>query len=190
LNDFEENMSELKHRFEKEIVRKLMDRLSIKNPMAAPRVVKIVVNTSMKDFLSDKKNIERAREEMTLLTGQKPKVSRARISVATFKLREGDEIGLTVTLRGSRMYDFLEKLVKIVFPRVRDFAGVSTRAFDGRGNLSIGFTESTVFPEIDPGKVDKIRSLQVIIVTNAGDNDKAKALLEEIGMRFKKEGGN
>ncbi len=179
-------MSEFKHKFEKEIVKKLMDRLGFRNPMAVPRFKKIVINTSMRDFLSDKKNIEKAREDLALLTGQKPKTSRARISVATFKLRAGDEIGLSTTLRGRRMYDFLEKLVKIVFPRVRDFSGVSSKAFDGRGNLSMGFTENTVFPEIDPGKVDKIRSLEVTIVTTAENDEHAKVLLEEIGMPFKK----
>jgi len=180
-------MSELKTKFDKEIVKKLMDRLNIQNPMGVPRVTKIVVNTSMKDFLTDKKNLERAKEDMTLITGQSPKLSRARVSVATFKLREGDEIGLSTTLRGARMYDFLEKLVNIVFPTVRDFTGISRSAFDGRGNLSVGFTENTVFPEIDPGKVDKIRSLQVTIVTNAGSDENAKALLEEMGFPFKKE---
>jgi len=154
--------------------------------MAVPKVTKIVVNTSMKDFLTDKKNIEKAREDLSLITGQTPKISRARISVATFKLREGDEIGMSVTLRGARMYAFLEKLVKIVFPRVKDFAGIERTAFDGRGNFSVGFTENTVFPEIDPGKVDKIRSLQVTIVTSAGNNERGMALLEEMGMPFKK----
>ncbi len=179
-------MSEFKKQFDQEIIKKLESRLGIKNPMGAPRLTKIMVNTSMRDFLTDKKNIEKMREDLLLITGQKPKVSRARISVATFKLREGDEIGLSVTLRGKRMYDFYEKLVKIVLPRVRDFAGISADSFDGRGNLSIGFTENTVFPEIDPGKVDKIRSLQVTIVTNAKDDEKAKILLEEMGMPFKK----
>lgn len=179
-------MTNFKQTFEKETVKKLMEELEIKNPMAVPRVTKIVVNTSMKDFLVDKKNIERAREDITLITGQAPRLARARISVATFKLREGDEIGLSATLRGARMYDFLEKIVKIVFPRVRDFAGIGASAFDGRGNLSIGFTENTVFPEIDPGKAEKIRSLQVTIVTNAGNNEKAKAVLIALGMPFKK----
>ena len=179
-------MSEFKKQFNQEIIKKLASRLGIKNPMEVPCLVKIAVNTSMRDFLTDKKNIEKMREDLLLITGQKPKVSRARISVATFKLREGDEIGLSVTLRGKRMYDFYEKLVKIVLPRVRDFAGISGKAFDGKGNLSIGFTENTVFPEVDPGKVDKIRSLQVTIVTNAGDNKKAKALLTAMGMPFKK----
>ena len=114
-------MSDFKKKFEQETVKKLQERLNIKNRLACPRVLKIVINTSMKDFLTDKKNIERAREDLTLIAGQTPKISRARVSVATFKLREGDEIGLSVTLRGTRMYDFLEKLIKIVFPRVRDF---------------------------------------------------------------------
>lgn len=179
-------MGNFKKQFESETIKKLQERLGIKNPMAVPRVEKIVVNTSMRDFLTDKKNIEKAREDLAIITGQKPRLAKARISVATFKLREGDEIGLSVTLRGVRMYDFLEKLVKIVFPAVRDFAGVSSSAFDGRGNLSVGFTENTVFPEIDPGKVDKIRSLQVTIVTSAGSDVRGKALLEELGMKFKK----
>jgi large subunit ribosomal protein L5 len=179
-------MSKFKEQFEKEIVKKLMDRLNIKNPMAVPKLVKIVVNESTKDFLVDKKNIERATEDLLSITGQKPKIARAHISVATFKLRKGDQIGLAVTLRGARMYDFFEKIVKIVLPRVRDFSGIASQAFDGRGNLSIGFTESTVFPEIDPGKVDRVRSLQVTLVTNAGDNERAMALLEEMGIRFKK----
>ncbi len=179
-------MSTYKKQFEEEIVKKVGEKLAIKNPMAVPRLVKIVLNTSMRDFLVDKKNIERALEDLTQIAGQRPKMSKARISVATFKLREGDPIGMTVTLRGKRMYDFYEKLVKIVFPRVKDFSGITQKAFDGRGNLSIGFTENTVFSEIDPGKVEKIRSLQVTIVTNAGDDKKAKVLLEEMGLPFKK----
>lgn len=179
-------MSDFKKQFDTEIVKKLQERLGIKNPMAAPRLVKIVVNSSMKDFLVDKKNLENQAQDLALITGQKPKISRARISVATFKLREGDKIGLSVTLRGRRMYEFFEKIVKIVLPRVRDFAGISPSALDGRGNLSVGFTENTVFPEIDPGKVDKVRSLQVTFVTNAGDNEQAKVLFEEMGIKFKK----
>lgn len=180
-------MSNLRDQFNKETVSKLQDKLSLKNPMAAPRLAKIVVNASTKDFLADKKNLEKASEDLMLITGQKPKVAKARISVSTFKLREGDEIGLFVTLRGKRMYDFFEKLVTIVFPRVKDFAGVSDEAFDGSGNITVGFTENTVFPEIDPGKVEKIRSLQVIIVTTAKNNKDGKVLLEEMGFPFKKE---
>ena len=172
-------MSKFKEKFKKEITKKLTERLNVKNPMGVPRLVKIVVNESTKDFLADKKNLEKAAEDLVLITGQKPKVARARVSVATFKLRKGDEIGLVVTLRGARMYDFFEKIVKIVLPRVRDFSGIAP-------NLSIGFTENTVFPEIDSGKVDRVRSLQVTIITNAGDNERARVLLEEMGMRFKK----
>ncbi len=183
-------MGNLRKQFEDEILKKLQGELGIKNPMAVPRVTKIVVNASSKDFLTDKKNIEKMREDLSLITGQMPKISKARISVATFKLREGDEIGMSVTLRGMRMYDFLEKLVKIVFPNVRDFNGVAASAFDGRGNLSVGFTEDTIFPEIDPGKVDKIRSLQMTIVTSAKTDESAKALLSAFGFPFKKEGSN
>lgn len=179
-------MANLKQTFEKETVKKVQEKLGLKNVMAVPRLKKIVVNASTKDYLVDKKNIERAREDLALITGQKPKTAKARISVSTFKLREGDQIGLVVTLRGNRMYDFFEKLVTIVFPRVRDFNGVDHKAFDGRGNLSIGFTENTVFAEIDPGKVEKIRSLQITLVTNAHDDKKAKVLFEEMGVRFKK----
>lgn len=179
-------MTDYKQTFEQEIVKKLQGELKIKNPMAVPRLVKIVINTSSKDFLTDKKNLERAASDLALIAGQRPRLSRARISVASFKLREGDPIGLTVTLRGRRMYDFFEKLVKIVLPRVRDFNGVDYEDFDGRGNITLGFSEDIVFPEIDSGKVDKIRSLQIIIVTSANDDEKAKKFLEAMGMPFKK----
>lgn len=179
-------MSDFKNVFEKEIVKQLQDKLEVKNPMAVPRLQKIVVNTSSKEYLTDKKSFEKASEELAIISGQKPKVTRARISVATFKLRAGDAIGLQVTLRGGRMYDFFERFVKIVLPRVRDFSGISDGAFDGRGSLSIGFSESTVFPEIDPGKVDKVRSLQITIVTDAKNKEQAKILLVAMGMPFKK----
>ena len=179
-------MTNLKDTFEKEIIKELQSKLGIKNPMAVPHLVKMMVNTSMKEFLQDKKNLEKTSEELALITGQKPKVSKSRVSIASFKLREGDEIGLTVTLRRGKMYDFFERLVKIIFPRMRDFSGIDERSFDGRGNLSVGFSEHTAFPEIDPGKVDKLRGLQVTIVTNAGSDGKAKALLEALGMPFKK----
>ena len=175
-----------KDTFEKEIVKKIQETLSLKNVMAVPRLKKIVVNTSTKDFLADKKNLEKMAEDLGIITGQKAKIAKAKVSIATFKLREGDKIGLVVTLRGQRMYDFYEKLVKIVFPRVRDFSGVSEKWFDGQGNLSIGFSENTVFVEIDPGRVEKIRSLQVTLVTSAKDNKEAKVLLEAMGMPFKK----
>lgn len=178
---------EFKKNFEEKIVKELQEKLKVKSVMAVPRVTKIVVNMSSREFLKDKKNIDRAIEDLVQITGQKPRIAKARISIATFKLREGDKIGLSVTLRGQRMYDFLEKLVKVVFPRVKDFSGVDLKAFDGRGNISVGFHEQLVFPEIDSGKVDVLRSLQVTIVTNAGDDSKAKALLEAVGMPFVKE---
>lgn len=179
-------MNTYKDTFEKETVKKVQEELGLKNVMAVPRLKKIMVNASSRDYLSDKKNLEKAAEDLGTITGQKVKIVKAKVSIATFKLREGDKIGLVATLRGKRMYDFYEKLVKIVFPRVRDFSGISDKWFDGNGNLSIGFAENTVFPEIDPGKVDKIRSLQITIVTNAGDDAKAKALLTAMGMPFKK----
>lgn len=180
-------MTDFKQIFEKEYIPVLQEKLGIKNPMAIPRVIKIAINTSSKEFLQDKKNLEKVMEDIEIITGQKPKITKARIAVSTFKLREGDKIGLAVTLRGRRMYDFLEKIVKIVLPRVKDFSGIDYKAFDGRGNLTIGFYEHTVFPEIEPGKVDKIRSLQITIVTNAEENKTAKILLETIGIPFKKE---
>ncbi|OGH10337.1 MAG: 50S ribosomal protein L5 [Candidatus Levybacteria bacterium RIFCSPHIGHO2_01_FULL_36_15] len=179
-------MADFKKIFEKEKIKELQDKLGIKNSMAVPKLEKIVINASNKEFLQDKKNLEKAAEELALITGQKPKITKARLSVATFKLREGDKIGLVVTLRGNRMYEFFEKLVKIVLPRVKDFAGINPKSFDGRGNLTIGFAEHTVFPEIEPGKVDKIRSLQIIIVTSARTDEKAKVLMETMGMPFKK----
>lgn len=181
-------MANFKDIFEKEIKKDLQQKLGIKNPMAVPKLEKIVINTSTRDFLVDKKNIELAAEDLKLIGGQKPRVARARLSVSSFKLREGDKIGLMMTLRGKRMYDFYEKLVKIVFPRVKDFSGVDPKSLDGRGNLSIGFSESIVFPEIDPGKVEKFRPLQVTIVTTAKDNEQARVLFEATGMKFKKEG--
>jgi large subunit ribosomal protein L5 len=177
---------EFKKNFEEKTTKDLKQKLGVKSNMAVPKITKIVVNMSSKEFLKDKKNIDRSIEDLMLITGQKPKVSKARISIATFKLREGDKIGLSVTLRGQRMYDFFEKLVKIVFPRVKDFGGVPFTAFDGRGNISVGFSEQLVFPEIDSGKVDVLRSLQVTIVTNADDDSKGKMLLQEMGFPFKK----
>lgn len=179
-------MGDFKKRYYSEIVKNLKEKLHLKNSMAVPKLVKIVVNTSNREFLSDKKTLERVKEELLAITGQAPKISKAKVSVATFKLREGDDIGLSVTLRRDRMYDFFEKLVKIVFPRVKDFNGVDVSSLDGRGNITIGFSEHTVFPEIDMGKVDKIRGLQVVIVTSSRNKEEGKLLLEEMGMPFKK----
>jgi large subunit ribosomal protein L5 len=140
----------------------------------------------IKDALVDKKNIDSAIDILTTVTGQKPKVTKAKKSIATFKLREGDKIGAVVTLRGKRMYDFYEKLVGIVLPRLRDFRGVPLKSFDGRGNYSIGFSEPIVFPEIDPSKIEKNQGIEITIVTSAGSNDGAEKLLRALGMPFEK----
>ncbi len=179
-------MTTYKKEFNDEIVPKLQKKLKKDNVMAVPRLQKIVVNTSSREFLVDKKNIERYADDLVTITGQKPKIVKAKVSVATFKLREGDQIGLVVTLRGDRMYDFFEKLVKIVLPRVKDFSGISRESFDGHGNMTMGFSDQMVFPEIDSGKVDKIRSLQLALVTTAETDEEGLVLLEEMGMPFKK----
>lgn len=179
-------MSSLENKFKKEITKELAQRLSIKNVNAVPKLSKIVVNMGVRDAVLDKKNIERAVSTLTQITGQKPKINKAKKSIATFKLREGDQIGAMVTLRGKRMYDFYEKLVRIVLPRIRDFHGVERDNFDGRGNYSLGFPESNVFAEIDPSKIERIQGLEVAIVTTAKNDKEAEALLELLGMPFKK----
>lgn len=172
--------------FQKTIAKELQQKLGIANAMAVPKLVKIVVNMGVKDALSDKKNIERAIAIFTQITGQKPKVTKAKQSIATFKLREGEPIGVVVTLRGKRMYDFFVKLTSIVLPRLRDFHGVGRDQFDSRGNYTLGFSEHTVFPEIDQGKVEKVFGLEVIIVTSAQDKKAGFSLLEALGIPFKK----
>jgi len=180
------DMDSLMTRFNTKIARDLQKGLGIANLFATPKLKKIVVNIGIKDALSDKKNIENSVTILTQITGQKPKITKARKSIATFKLREGDQIGAAVTLRGKRMYDFYEKLVSIVLPRLRDFRGVSLKSFDGRGNYSLGFPEPIVFPEIDPSKIEKAQGLEVTIVTSAKDNKEAEALLRAMGMPFSK----
>ncbi len=165
----------------------LQKKLGITNVMAVPKLAKIVVNIGVKDALSDKKSIEYTGLILEQITGQKPKVTTAKKSIATFKLREGDKIGVVVTLRGKRMQDFYKKLVTIVLPRLRDFHGVNKKQFDGRGNYTIGFSEYIVFPEIDPGKIDKMQGVEISIVTTAKDNTEGFALLEAMGMPFKKD---
>ncbi|MFH1832654.1 MAG: 50S ribosomal protein L5 [Candidatus Levyibacteriota bacterium] len=182
-------MSALQTRFNSESAdwrTKLKEELGAKNLMALPKLSKIVLNLGVKDALSDKKNVEKASVILAALSGQKPKVTKAKKAISSFKLRQGDEIGLTVTIRGKRMYSFFEKLTNIVLPRLRDFHGVSQKSFDGRGNYSLGFNEYTVFPEIDPSKVDKIQGLEVVIVTTAKNNEEGSALLKILGMPFAK----
>ena len=176
----------LEEKYNKELNGVLKNKLGIKNQMAVPRLSKIIINMGVKDALLDKKNLENASKVLSQITGQKPRVMKAKKSIATFKLRQGDEIGLMVTLRGLRMYDFFDKLVSIVLPRLRDFHGVKRESFDGQGNYSLGFTESAVFPEIDQSKIDKIQGLEISVVTTAKNNEEGTALLEVLGMPFRK----
>jgi large subunit ribosomal protein L5 len=177
----------LQDTYKEKVQKELQTKLGKKNPIAVPAISKIVVNMGVKGAVADKKNMQSAIAILTQITGQKPKVTKAKKAIATFKLRQGDEIGAVVTLRGKRMYDFFEKLVAIVFPRIRDFHGVSRKAFDGRGNYTLGFTEHIVFPEIDPGKVDKVIGLEVVVVTTAKTDADGMALFEALGFPFVKE---
>ncbi len=182
-------MDNLQTRFKNIIAKELKQTLSKKNSMAVPTLSKIVVNMGVKDALVDKKNVEKEALILSDITGQKPKVTIAKKAISSFKLREGDKIGLMVTLRGKRMYNFFEKLVTIVLPRFRDFHGVKEDSFDGRGNYTLGFIESAVFPEIDPGKMDRIQGLEITIVTNAKNDKGGYALLKALGMPFAKKNG-
>lgn len=173
-------------KFNTKIAKELQKELEIKNFLATPKLKKIVVNIGVKDALADKKNVENSVAILTQITGQKPKVTAAKKSIATFKLREGDKIGAAVTLRGKRMYDFYEKLVSIVLPRLRDFRGVPVKSFDGRGNYSLGFSEPIVFSEIDPSKLERAQGLEITIVTSAKTDKEGMALLKALGMPFQK----
>lgn len=179
-------MNNLEEKYRQEIRPKLAKEFALTNVLAVPSVVKVVLNMGLGQASQDKNLIEKAAEDLKTITGQKPRVNKARLAIAGFKIRKNDPIGLMVILRGKRMYAFLEKLFKIVLPRLRDFKGVSNSGFDGRGNYNLGLSEQIVFPEIDYAKIDKIRGLQVTIVTNARDNQKAKRLLEELGVPFEK----
>ena len=154
--------------------------------METPKIEKIVLNMGVGDAIANSKNLDEAVEELSLIAGQKPLITKAKKSIAGFRLREGMSIGAKVTLRGDRMYDFLDKLINIALPRVRDFRGVSTRSFDGRGNYTLGIKEQLVFPEIDYDKVNKIRGLDIVIVTTANTDEESRELLTQIGMPFKK----
>jgi large subunit ribosomal protein L5 len=182
----ENSMSDLQKTFNKETVGKLQKHLEMKNVMAVPRLTKIVVNMGVRDAIGDKKNVDRMAQMIATVTGQKPKVTRAKKAIAGFKLRQGDPIGLVVTLRGKRMYAFFEKIVAIVLPRIKDFRGVSRTAFDGRGNYTLGLHEQSVFAEIDPGSIERLQGMEIVFVTTATDNAQGVALLEEMGMPFTK----
>lgn len=176
--------SRLNEKYRKDVIPVLKKEFGIDNPMAVPKVDKIVLNMGVGEAIQNVKIVEAAAEELTKIAGQRAVITRARKSIATFKLREGMPIGCRVTLRGARMYEFLDRLLNIALPRVRDFRGVPTRAFDGRGNYTLGIKDHLVFPEIDPGKVDKSKGLNVTIVTTAGSDDRARVLLRELGMPF------
>jgi large subunit ribosomal protein L5 len=175
----------LRTRFEKEVSASLMKELELKNPMAVPRLNKIVVNMGVGEATQNAKLIDPAVNELGQIAGQKPVITRAKKSIAAFKVREGMPIGAMVTLRGDRMYEFLDRLISIVLPRVRDFKGVSTKSFDGRGNYTLGLHDQLIFPEIDYAKVDKLKGMNVTIVTTARSDDQARSLLKHLGMPFR-----
>ena len=175
----------LKERYHKEIAPALAKEFDIKNPMATPRLEKIVINMGMGEAIANAKVLDTANDELAAVTGQKPVITRAKKSIAAFKLRQGMPIGTMVTLRGDRMYEFLDRLVSIALPRVRDFRGVSPKAFDGRGNYTLGIRDQLIFPEIDFNKVDKTRGMNISIVTTARNDEQARALLRSLGMPFR-----
>ncbi len=184
-------MATMKELYESECKPQLEKEFGYTNSMEIPRLEKIVLNMGLGEAVQNPKIVEKAANELTLIAGQKAVVTRARKSIATFKLREGMPIGARVTLRQEKMHDFFSKLVNIALPRVRDFRGVSVKGFDGNGNYSMGVTEHIIFPEVDYDKIDKIRGLNVTIVTSAGSDDEGRALLQMLGMPFKqKKSGN
>jgi large subunit ribosomal protein L5 len=176
----------LKERYVKEVVPALGKELGIDNRMAIPRLEKIILNMGLGEAVANPKILDGAVEELSAIAGQKAVVTKAKKSIATYKLRTGMPIGARVTLRGERMYEFLDRLINIALPRVRDFRGVSTKAFDGRGNYTLGVRDHFIFPEIDYAKTDKSKGLNVTIVTTAGRDDRARALLQQLGMPFGK----
>jgi large subunit ribosomal protein L5 len=175
----------LRARFEKEVAPALLKELELKNTMAVPRLNKIVVNMGMGEATQNSKILDPAVNELGQITGQKPIVTKAKKSIAAFKVREGQAIGTMVTLRGDRMYEFFDRLVNIVLPRVRDFRGVSTKSFDGRGNYTLGLHDQLIFPEISYEKVDKLKGMNVTIVTTAANDSQARSLLKHLGMPFR-----
>ncbi|MBC7386654.1 MAG: 50S ribosomal protein L5 [Cryobacterium sp.] len=172
--------------YKKEAIPALMKLFNDKNPMGIPRLSKIVINCAIKDAVANPKVLDSALDEITAITGQKPVLTRSRKAIASFKVREGNAVGVMVTLRRARMYEFLDRLINVALPRVRDFKGLSTKSFDGRGNYSLGLREQIIFPEINYDKVEKLRGMTITITTTSPNNDKARALLSELGMPFKK----
>jgi large subunit ribosomal protein L5 len=178
-------MARLRDKYKNEIASALAKEFDIKNPMAIPKVEKIVVNMGVGEAIANSKILDIATEEMRVITGQKPVITKAKKSIAAFKLRQGMNIGTMVTLRGEMMYEFLDRLISVALPRVRDFRGISGKAFDGRGNYTLGIREQLIFPEIDFNKVDKTRGMNISIVTTAGNDDQARSLLKALGMPFR-----
>lgn len=179
-------MNILQEKYQKEIKAKLKTELGIKNPMAVPHLVKIVVNCGIGEALEDKKVIEKMSTQLGIISGQKPSPTRAKKAISTFKLRAGDVVGLKVTLRGARMYDFFLKLIAIALPRVRDFRGIPDRGFDKRGSYTLGMREQTIFPELEYSMIDKVRGFEITFVTSAPDKKQTKKLLEALGLPFEK----
>jgi len=179
-------MNRMKERYQKEIAPALMKALNLENVMQIPRVEKVVLNIGLGEAMDNAKAMDAAVNDLVQITGQKPVVTKARKSIANFKLREGRLIGAKVTLRGEKMWSFMDRLMNIVLPRVRDFRGISADAFDGRGNYTLGLKEQLIFPEIEYDKIDKVRGMEITIVTTAPDDDQARALLTMLGMPFKK----
>lgn len=179
-------METIKQRYQKTIIPELMKTFEYRSVMEVPKLEKIVVNMGIGDAVFNSKVLDDAVEELTFLTGQKPVITKAKKSISNFKLREGMPIGAKVTLRGDKMYYFLEKLISIALPRVRDFRGISANAFDGRGNYTVGIREQIIFPEVNLDKVKKIRGMDIVIVTTAKSDQEGRALLKSFGMPFKK----
>ncbi|MCW1927962.1 50S ribosomal protein L5 [Bhargavaea beijingensis] len=179
-------MNRLKEKFKTDITPALMSKFEYSSVMQVPKIEKIVINMGVGDAVQNSKSLDAAVEDLEIISGQKPVITKAKKSIAGFRLREGMPIGTKVTLRGERMYDFLDKLVSIALPRVRDFRGVSKNAFDGRGNYTLGVKEQLIFPEIDYDKVSKVRGMDIVIVTTANTDEEARELLTQLGMPFQK----
>ena len=180
-------MARLMDRYQKEITKQLAQKLGRSNPHSLPKLQKIVVNMGVGKALQDKNRLQQSAEQLGQITGQRPQVTKARISVSGFRLREGQAIGCRVTLRGRRMYEFLDRLISVALPRIRDFRGVNPKSFDGHGNYSMGLSEQGVFPEIDPDKVTFVQGMDVTFVTNTDNDDEARELLRAFGMPFREE---
>ena len=179
-------MARLEDKFKSEITKELMTKFEYSSVMQVPKIEKIVINMGVGDAVQNSKALDNAVAELALISGQKPLVTRAKKSIATYRLREGMPIGAKVTLRGERMYEFFDKLVTVALPRVRDFHGVSKKAFDGRGNYTLGVKEQLIFPEIDYDKVSKVRGMDIVVVTTANTDEEARELLAQCGMPFAK----